>query len=432
MARLLNTQDPGFEATFSALLSNRNEMVADVSETVRAIIADVRKRGDEALHDYTSRFDGFDSRTVGLRIEAEEIAQAKARISPDVLAALSLAAERIRAYHERQMPDDELWTDAIGARLGHKWTPVSAAGLYVPGGLAAYPSSVLMNAIPARVAGVSRLIMAVPTPKGAVNDLVLAAAELAGVDEIWRIGGAQAIAALAFGTNSIAPVDIIVGPGNAYVAEAKRQVFGQVGIDMIAGPSEVLIIADDTANPEWLAADLLAQAEHDEKAQSILITPDAALAHAVMEAVTRQLATLPKRVIAEKSWDDHGAVIVARDLNEAVALANHVAPEHLELEVADPEALLPDVRNAGAIFLGGYTPEAVGDYVAGPNHVLPTSGSARFSSGLNVLQFMKRTTILGCTREALNAIGPAAVQLAEAEGLEAHARSVRMRLTEHS
>ena len=432
MARLLNTRDPGFQSAFTALLRDRNEAVADVADTVRAIIEDVRRRGDEALHDYTTRFDGFDSRSAGLRITAEEIAQAKARIDPEVLEALALAAERIRAYHERQMPDDELWTDAIGARLGHKWTPVSAAGLYVPGGLAAYPSSVLMNAIPAKVAGVDRLAMAVPTPKGAVNDLVLAAADLAGVDEVWRIGGAQAIAALAYGTESIAPVDIIVGPGNAFVAEAKRQVFGQVGIDMIAGPSEVLIIADGSADPAWLAADLLAQAEHDEKAQSILITPDAGLAREVLDAVTAQLADLPKRDIAGKSWQDHGAVIVVRDLDEAVALANRVAPEHLELEVAEPEALLADIRNAGAIFLGGYTPEAVGDYVAGPNHVLPTSGSARFSSGLNVLQFMKRTTILGCSREALNAIGPAAVKLAEAEGLEAHARSVRMRLNKEA
>ena len=432
MARLLNTRDPGFQSAFTALLRDRNEAVADVADTVRAIIDDVRRRGDEALHEYTTRFDGFDSRSTGLRITAEEIAQAKARIDPEVLEALALAAERIRAYHERQMPDDELWTDAIGARLGHKWTPVFAAGLYVPGGLAAYPSSVLMNAIPAKVAGVDRLTMAVPTPKGAVNDLVLAAADLAGVDEVWRIGGAQAIAALAYGTESIAPVDIIIGPGNAFVAEAKRQVFGQVGIDMIAGPSEVLIIADGSADPAWLAADLLAQAEHDEKAQSILITPDADLAREVLDAVTAQLADLPKRDIAGKSWQDHGAVIVVRDLDEAVALANRVAPEHLELEVAEPEALLADIRNAGAIFLGGYTPEAVGDYVAGPNHVLPTSGSARFSSGLNVLQFMKRTTILGCSREALNAIGPAAVKLAEAEGLEAHARSVRMRLNKEA
>ncbi len=432
MARLLNTRDPGFQSAFTALLRDRNEAVADVADTVRAIIDDVRRRGDEALHEYTTRFDGFDSRSTGLRITAEEIAQARARIDPEVLEALALAAERIRAYHERQMPDDELWTDAIGARLGHKWTPVFAAGLYVPGGLAAYPSSVLMNAIPAKVAGVDRLTMAVPTPKGAVNDLVLAAADLAGVDEVWRIGGAQAIAALAYGTESIAPVDIIIGPGNAFVAEAKRQVFGQVGIDMIAGPSEVLIIADGSADPAWLAADLLAQAEHDEKAQSILITPDADLAREVLDAVTAQLADLPKRDIAGKSWQDHGAVIVVRDLDEAVALANRVAPEHLELEVAEPEALLADIRNAGAIFLGGYTPEAVGDYVAGPNHVLPTSGSARFSSGLNVLQFMKRTTILGCSREALNAIGPAAVKLAEAEGLEAHARSVRMRLNKEA
>ncbi len=428
MARLLDTAESGFAEAFAKVLADRNEEVADVAATVREIIDRVRREGDAALHDLTTRFDRFDSRAVGLRITEEEIAAARARIPADVMAALKLAAERIRAYHERQMPDDELWTDATGTRLGHRWRPVDAAGLYVPGGLAAYPSSVLMNAIPAKVAGVKRLVMAVPTPEGVLNDLVLAAADLAGVDEIWRIGGAQAIAALAYGTESIRPVDIIVGPGNAYVAEAKRQVFGQVGIDMIAGPSEVLVIADDSADPAWVAADLLAQAEHDTAAQAILITPERTLAEAVMAEVERQLTDLPKVDIAGESWRRHGAVIVCRDLEEAARLADQVAPEHLELAVREPEALMEKITHAGAIFLGHHTPEAVGDYVAGPNHVLPTSRSARFSSGLNVLSFMKRTTILGCTPQSLAAIGPAAVRLAEVEGLEAHARSVRCRL----
>ena len=428
MSRMLNTAEAGFEEQLRELLAARAEASEGVREQVAAIIAQVRREGDAALSALTEQFDGWPAGKEGLSLPREVLEEAKARVSPDVLAALELAAERIRAYHERQVPDDELYTDAIGARLGHRWTPVDAAGLYVPGGLAAYPSSVLMNAIPAKVAGVERLVMMVPTPQGQMNDLVLAAALIAGVDEVYRAGGAQAIAALAYGTESIAPVDVIVGPGNAYVAEAKRQVFGHVGIDMVAGPSEVLIIADEHANPAWVAADLLAQAEHDTLAQSVLLTPSETLARAVMEEVARQLETLPKKDIAGASWRDHGAVIVVRDLEEACEISNRFAPEHLELEVANPEALLPLVRHAGAIFLGAFTPEAVGDYVAGPNHVLPTSRSARFSSGLSVLAFMKRTTLLSCTPEALAEIGPAAVKLAEAEGLEAHARSVRIRL----
>ncbi len=428
MSRMLNTANAGFEAQLRDLLAAREQASEGVREVVADIIARVRREGDAALTALTEQFDGWSAGEEGLALPREVLEKARARVSPDVFAALELAAERIAAYHERQVPDDELYTDAIGARLGHRWTPVDAAGLYVPGGLAAYPSSVLMNAIPAKVAGVQRLVMMVPMPQGQMNDLVLAAALIAGVDEVYRAGGAQAIAALAYGTESIAPVDVIVGPGNAYVAEAKRQVFGHVGIDMVAGPSEVLVIADEHANPAWIAADLLAQAEHDVLAQSVLLTPSEALARAVMEAVARQLETLPKKDIAGKSWADHGAIIVVRDLAEACEISDRFAPEHLELEVAEPESLLPQIRHAGAIFLGAFTPEAVGDYVAGPNHVLPTSRSARFSSGLSVLPFMKRTTLLSCTPEALAEIGPAAVKLAEAEGLEAHARSVRIRL----
>ncbi len=428
MAQVLNSTEAGFGERLRALVDARRESEADVADAVSGIIAEVRERGDDALHDLTARFDGFDSRATGLAISEEEVEQATARVAPQVLSAMELAAARIRAYHQRQLPQDDLYTDDAGARLGHRWTPVEAAGLYVPGGLAAYPSSVLMNAIPARVAGVARLVMVVPTPKGALNDLVLAAARAAGVDEIWRIGGAQAIAALAYGTESIRPVDVIVGPGNAFVAEAKRQVFGRVGIDMIAGPSEVLIIADDSANPQWLAADLLAQAEHDASAQSILVTTSPSLAGAVSAAVEEQLEDLPRRRIAAASWRDHGAIIIVRDMDEAAAISDVFAPEHLELAVADPDALLGKVRHAGAIFMGHHTPEAVGDYVAGPNHVLPTSRSARFSSGLSVLDFMKRTTILNCSEAALRAIGPAAVTLAETEGLAAHARSVALRL----
>ena len=428
MARILNSTDADFREAFTALLEAKREEEADVADIVSDIIRDVRTRGDEALYELTERFDRFDVRDTGLAVSPEEVEKAKARVPAEVLEALHLAADRIRAYHERQLPADETYVDDIGVELGHRWTPVDAAGLYVPGGLAAYPSSVLMNAIPARVAGVKRLVMVVPTPEGKFNDLVLAAADAAGVDEIWRIGGAQAVAALAWGTESIRPVDVIVGPGNAFVAEAKRQVFGKVGIDMIAGPSEVLAIADDSADPEWLAADLLAQAEHDRSAQSILVTTDAALAQAVAQAVERQLETLPKADIAGESWEKYGAIIIVKDMEEAAAVSDAFAPEHLELSVRDPDALLARVRHAGAIFIGHHTPEAVGDYVAGPNHVLPTSRSARFSSGLNVLNFMKRTTLLRCSPESLRLIGPAAVTLAEVEGLEAHARSVARRL----
>ncbi len=428
MARILNSADADFREAFTDLLEAKRAEEADVADIVSDIIRDVRRRGDEALLELTERFDRFDVRGTGLAVTADDVAQAKARVPAEVLEAMRLAADRIRAYHERQLPADETYVDEIGVELGHRWTPVDAAGLYVPGGLAAYPSSVLMNAIPARVAGVKRLVMVVPTPEGRFNDLVLAAADAAGVDEIWRIGGAQAVAALAWGTESIRPVDVIVGPGNAFVAEAKRQVFGKVGIDMIAGPSEVLAIADDSADPEWLAADLLAQAEHDRSAQSILVTTDAALAEAVAQAVERQLRTLPKADIAGESWEKYGAIIIVKDMDEAAAVSDAFAPEHLELSVRDPDALLAKVRHAGAIFIGHHTPEAVGDYVAGPNHVLPTSRSARFSSGLNVLNFMKRTTLLRCSPESLQVIGPAAVTLAEVEGLEAHARSVARRL----
>ena len=428
MARMLNSADGGFREDLQALLNAKRAREMDVADTVSGIIRKVREEGDEALYELTEKFDRFDARERGLRVTREEIGEATARVKPEVLEALKLAASRVRAYHERQIPADETYTDETGAELGHRWTPVDAAGLYVPGGLAAYPSSVVMNAVPARVAGVKRLVMVVPTPEGQVNDLVLAAADVVGVDEVWRIGGAQAIAALAHGTGSIRPVDMIVGPGNAFVAEAKRQVFGKCGIDMIAGPSEVLAIADSSADPEWLAADLLAQAEHDRAAQSILLTPDAELARAVARAVEEQLATLPKADIAGESWENFGAIIVVKDLDEAAAISDAFAPEHLELSVENPDALLGKVRHAGAIFIGHYTPEAVGDYVAGPNHVLPTSRSARFSSGLNVLNFMKRTTLLRCTRESLADIGPAAVLLAETEGLEAHARSVARRL----
>ncbi|WP_299840268.1 histidinol dehydrogenase [uncultured Paracoccus sp.] len=424
----LNTSDADFDAGFTRMLSMKREDSVDVNATVTAIIDDVRARGDLALCDLTARFDRLELTPETLRFTPEEIEAETLRVSDGDRAALSLAAERIRAYHARQMPEDASWTDPEGATLGWRWTPVSAAGLYVPGGLASYPSSVLMNAIPARVAGVERLVICVPTPDGAVNPLVLLAAKLAGVEEIYRIGGAQAIAALAHGTGTIAPVDKITGPGNAYVAAAKRQVFGKVGIDMIAGPSEVLIIAEGQQNPDWIALDLLAQAEHDADAQSILITTDPALARAVAGAVDRILPTLPRAEIAGASWRDYGTIIIARDLDEAARLSNRIAPEHLELVVDDPEALALKCVHAGAMFLGAHTPEAVGDYVSGPNHVLPTARSARFSSGLSVLDFLKRTTIARLTPGALAAIGPAAVRLAGAEGLQAHGASVKARL----
>lgn len=424
----LSTAQPDFEQRFADLLSMKREDAADVNEAVAAIIADVRARGDAALVELTGRFDRLDLTAAGLAFTAGEIADQTARVSAEDRAALVTAASRIRAYHARQMPEDMLWTDPEGASLGWRWTPVSAAGLYVPGGQASYPSSVLMNAIPARVAGVERLVICVPTPDGAVNPLVLLAAELAGVDEIYRIGGAQAIAALAYGTKTIRPVDKITGPGNAYVAAAKRQVFGRVGIDMIAGPSEVLIIAAGAQDPEWLALDLLAQAEHDADAQSILITPDKALAQAVVAEVERLLPSLPRAAVAGASWRDYGTVILTRDLDEAAALSDRLAPEHLELCVDDPDALARKTRHAGAIFLGGWTPEAVGDYVSGPNHVLPTARSARFSSGLSVMDFLKRTTLAKLSPAALGTIGPAAVRLAASEGLSAHGLSVSARL----
>lgn len=428
MTFFLTTDAPDFEAAFVQLLSMKREEAEDVDQAVAAIIADVRARGDAALMDLTARFDRMEVTAERLAFSEAEIEAEIAKVSPEDRAALELAAERIRAYHARQLPEDQSWTDASGATLGWRWTAVSAAGLYVPGGQASYPSSVLMNAIPAKVAGVERLVVTCPTPGGVVNPLVLLAARIAGVDTVYRVGGAQAVAALAYGTATIAPVDKITGPGNAYVAAAKRRVFGRVGIDMIAGPSEILVIADGDNDPDWVALDLLSQAEHDESAQSILITTDAAFGQAVARAVEARLETLERRAIAGASWRDNGAVIVVRDLAEAAALANRIAPEHLELLVADPEALAARIPHAGAIFLGAWTPEAIGDYVGGPNHVLPTARSARFSSGLNVLDFMKRTTMARMTPEALAAIGPAAERLAISESLEAHGLSVRARL----
>ncbi|MGB0749426.1 MAG: histidinol dehydrogenase [Magnetospiraceae bacterium] len=428
MPTRLHSADPGFAAAFDILLTAKRETDTDVNDTVAAIIADVRARRDAAVIDYTQRFDRLALTPETLRISADELAAARAACAPETLDALQTAADRIRAFHERQLPQDLDFTDPQGVRLGYFWRAVSAAGLYVPGGTAAYPSSVLMNALPAKVAGVERLVMVVPSPDGVLNPLVLAAAELAGIDEIYRIGGAQAVAALAYGTDTIDPVDIIVGPGNAYVAAAKRQVFGTVGIDMIAGPSEILVVADAGNDPDWIAADLLSQAEHDTAAQSILITDDADFAGRVEAAVDAQLKTLPRVEIAGASWADHGAVIVVSDLADAVPLVDRIAPEHLELAVADPMGLAKTIRNAGAMFLGRHTPEAIGDYVAGPNHVLPTARSARFSSGLGVQDFLKRSTFIGCDADSLRAIGPTAVTLAEAEGLQAHGRSVALRL----
>ena len=417
-----------FEAAFTALLESKREAAADVDAAVAEILAEVRRRGDAALIDYTRRFDRLSLTPETLRIPQDEIDAATKACEPETIAALQLAAERIADYHRRQTPADLDYRDAVGVRLGHRWTAVEAAGLYVPGGTAAYPSSVLMNALPAKVAGVERLVMTVPTPDGVVAPLVLAAARLAGVTEVYRVGGAQAVAALAFGTATIRRVDKVVGPGNAYVAAAKRQVFGTVGIDMIAGPSEILVVADADNRPDLIAADLLSQAEHDTAAQAILVTDDAGFAEAVIAAVEQQLPTLPRHTIALASWESHGAVITVPTLDDAVPLIDRIAPEHLELAVADPDALAARVRHAGAIFLGRHTPEAIGDYLAGPNHVLPTARSARFSSGLSVLDFMKRTSIVACDARALAAIGPAAVRLAEAEGLDAHARSVTLRL----
>lgn len=427
MPHLLDTRAEDFDRQFRDLLGAKREDAVDVGAAVDAIIADVRARGDDALIALTSRFDRLDLTPDTLRIAPGEIAAAAQQVDPADLSALMLAAGRIRAYHARQMPRDESFTDPEGATLGWRWTPVASAGLYVPGGQASYPSSVLMNAVPARVAGVGRLVVCVPAPDGVLNPLVLAACHVAGVDEVYRVGGAQAIAALAYGTATIAPVDKITGPGNAFVAAAKARVFGRVGIDMIAGPSEVVIIADDSADPAWLALDLMAQAEHDADAQSILLTPDAALARATAAAVEALLPTLPRAAIAGASWAAHGAIVVTRDMDEAVALSDRLAPEHLQICTTDPEALSARIRHAGAIFLGEWTPEAAGDYVSGPNHVLPTARSARFSSGLSVMDFLKRTTLSRLTPRAIAAIGPAAVRLAEAEGLGAHARSVAAR-----
>jgi len=423
----LDTRAPDFSERFRVFLATKREAQADVQDAVRAIVAEVVARGDDALIDLSKRFDRVDLDAARLRVSAAEIEAAQGACEGRALDALALARDRIEVYHRRQMPRDERFTDALGVELGHRWTAIEAVGLYVPGGTAAYPSSVLMNAVPAKVAGVPRIVMVVPSPDGRLNPLVLAAARLAGIDEIYRIGGAQAVAALAYGTQTIKPVAKIVGPGNAYVAAAKRLVFGRVGIDMIAGPSEVLILADATGNPDWIAADLLAQAEHDVSAQSILITADATLAAAVETAVAAQLKTLPRVEVAAASWRDFGAIILAPTLEEAVPLVDAIAPEHLEIAAADPEPLAARIRNAGAIFLGSHTPEAIGDYVGGSNHVLPTARSARFSSGLGVLDFMKRTSILKCGPEQLRALGGAAIALGEAEGLDAHARSVAMR-----
>ena len=428
MVKRLDSSHPDFEGAFQAFLSTKREVSEDVDAAVRAIVADVRARGDAALADLTRRFDRVDLAEAGMAVTKAEVDAAVAAVDDETRAALELAAERIEKHHARQLPKDDFYEDALGVGLGARWTAIEAVGLYVPGGTAAYPSSVLMNALPARVAGVERIVMVVPAPDGKLNPAVLAAARIAGVDEIYRIGGAQAVAALAYGTGTIAPVAKIVGPGNAYVAAAKRQVFGVVGIDMIAGPSEVLILADANNDPAWIAADLLAQAEHDPGAQSILITDDAGFADAVEAAVDRQLETLPRAATAGPSWRDYGAILLVPDFAAAVPLANRIAPEHLELALDAADDLLPAIRNAGAIFVGRHTPEVIGDYVGGSNHVLPTARSARFSSGLSVLDYMKRTSILRLGPEQLRALGPAAVVLAEAEGLGAHARSVSIRL----
>jgi len=423
----LDSRSADFAERFASFLATKREVSADIEAAARAIVDDVARRGDIALIEATRKFDRLDLDAARLRVSAAEIDTAIKACDAKTLEALELARNRIESFHRQQMPADARFTDALGVELGWRWSAIESAGLYVPGGTAAYPSSVLMNAVPAQVAGVARVVMVVPSPDGKLNSTVAAAARLGGVSEIYRVGGAQAIAALAYGTATIAPVAKIVGPGNAYVAAAKRLVFGKVGIDMIAGPSEVLVISDQTGNAGWIAADLLAQAEHDVNAQSILITDSAALAGEVERAVQAQLATLPRAQIARASWDDFGAVILVKNLDEAADLANAIAAEHLEIMTADPEALAAKVRNAGAIFLGSHTPEAIGDYVGGSNHVLPTARSARFSSGLGVLDFMKRTSILKCGPDQLRALGPAAMTLGKAEGLEAHARSVGLR-----
>ena len=430
MPRRLDSAAAGFAASFAALLGEKREADTDVGRTVADILAAVRADGDAAVLKFTEQFDRVRMSPAEMRVPAADIAAARAACADDVLAALATAHRRIADFHRRQIPEDIDYVDAAGVRLGGRWRAVAAAGLYVPGGTAAYPSSVLMNAVPAQVAGVERIVMVVPAPDGVLNPLVLAAADLAGVSEIYKIGGAQAVAALAYGTETIAAVDKIVGPGNAYVAAAKRQVFGAVGIDMIAGPSEILVVADGDNDPAWIAADLLSQAEHDTAAQSLLITDDPAFADAVAAAVEAQLATLPRADIARASWERFGAIILVPALDAAVALIDRIAPEHLELVCADADALADRVRNAGAIFIGAYTPEVIGDYVAGPNHVLPTGRTSRFSSGLGVLDFLKRSSLISCSAEGLRAIGGAAVTLANAEGLQAHARSVTIRLND--
>ena len=426
----LNTSDAGFADAFDALVNGRREADADVSSVVTQTIRDVRARGDVTLAEMTQRFDGFDLNAAGWQIDAAQCKAAYEALAPDLRDALTLAAKRIEAYHKAQLPENRDYRDADNVRLGARWSAVDAAGVYVPGGRAAYPSSVLMNAIPAKVAGVERIVMVTPTPGGETNQTVMAAAYLAGVDEIWRVGGAQAIAALAYGTERIRPVDVITGPGNAWVAEAKRQLYGVVGIDMVAGPSEILVVADAKNDPEWIAADLLSQAEHDPTSQSILFTDDAGFADTVAKAVDAQIATLATGAVARQSWDDFGAIVLVDDLEGAMPLVNRLAGEHLELAVDDDRAerLFDLVRHAGSVFLGRMTPEAIGDYVAGPNHVLPTGRRARFASGLSVLDFMKRTSFIALDKAAINAIGPAAATLADAEGLPAHAASVRKRL----
>jgi histidinol dehydrogenase len=424
----LDQRDKGFEAAFTAFLSTKREVSDDVDKIVRDIIATIRKDGDKALIAYTSQFDRLDLTPETLRVSQDEIKAAYSVASKVTVEALKFAHARIHSHHLRQVPKDELYTDSIGVELGSRWTSIDSVGLYVPGGTAAYPSSMLMNAVPAKVAGVERIVATVPSPDGVLNPLVLVAADIAGVSEIYRIGGAQAIAALAYGTRSIAPVAKIVGPGNAYVAAAKRQVFGMVGIDTVAGPSEVLVIADKENNPDWIAADLLAQAEHDVAAQSILITDDVEFAFAVEEAIERQLLTLERQTIARQSWDDFGGIILVGDLNDIPPLANRLAAEHVELAIADPEAMLPKIRNAGAIFLGVHTPEVIGDYVGGSNHVLPTARAARHSSGLSVMDFVKRTSMLKLGRDQLQALAPAAMELAAAEGLGGHRRSIAIRI----
>ncbi|MGZ6007392.1 MAG: histidinol dehydrogenase [Rhizomicrobium sp.] len=428
MARRLDARAPGFAAQFDALLNAKREEDEDVAQVVRGIIAEIRARGDAALVELTNKFDKAGLTAATLRLPQADIDGAEGQCGKDALAALDVAAKRIEAYHRRQIPEDAWFTDEVGAKLGWRWTPLDSVGLYVPGGTASYPSSVLMNAIPARVAGVGRIVMVTPASSGRINPLVLAAAKRAGISEIYKVGGAQAVAALAYGTATIAPVDKIVGPGNAYVAAAKREVFGKVGIDSVAGPSEILVVADGANNPDWIAADLLSQAEHDPSSQSILITDNAAFADKVASAIENALKLLPREKIARASWNDNGAIILVARLEDAAPLVDSIAPEHLEIATADPDVLLKRVRHAGAIFLGRHTPEAMGDYIAGPNHVLPTSRTARFSSGLSVLDFLKRTTLLQCDPGTIAALGPDAIALAEAEGLDAHARSIAARL----